>query len=65
MHEKIPIKTDSFLTNFIIPNLFPNMFKAFAEGKSRGGHSHKLGHAYARTARVWFLQISVLERVAF
>ncbi len=32
---------------------------------SRGGHSHKLGYAYARTARVWFLPISVLERVGF
>ena len=27
-----------------------------------GGHSHKLGYAYTRTARVWFLAISVIER---
>ncbi len=30
-----------------------------------GGYSHKMGYAYARTARVWFLPISVLERVEF
>ena len=30
-----------------------------------GGHSQKLGYTYARTARVWFLPISVLERIGF
>ena len=28
-------------------------------------YSHKLGYAYTRTARVWFLPISDLERVRF
>ena len=28
-----------------------------------GGYSHKLGYAYAKTARVWFLPIYVLEGV--
>ena len=30
-----------------------------------GGYSYKRGYAYARTTRVWFLPISVLERVGF
>ena len=37
-------------------------FKAVFQG---GGHSHRLGYAYARMARVWFLSISVLERAGF
>ena len=31
----------------------------------REGYSHTVGYAYARMARVWFLPISVLERVGF
>ncbi len=30
-----------------------------------GGYSDKVGYAYARTARVWFSPIFVLERVGF
>ncbi len=40
-------------------------FDALVHYPRGGGYSHKMGYAYARTARVWFLPNSVLERVGF